>query len=184
ISASKKHIDIFLKEKRDTFRQLGKYFQNYQIALYLYAFSSFTEVIVLENFNTQYLEKVSRRIEDFSVDYRSIYTDCYNYIEGKSEKSPQAIVLEIGSKVSKKIGESIAKTHIGEKTLIDEKIISNAEKITKVKDLSVSKYLNEFCNYKETNVQSFMQMFNVLDKMLNKNTILFDSQNPYIPKMD
>ena len=183
IVASKKHINSFLKKKKDTFSQLGSHFQNYQIALYLYAFSSFAEVIVLENFNSEYLKKVKDRIEEFSIEYRSTYTDCYNYIESKFEKAPQAVILDIGAKVGKKIGDGIAKTPIGDKTLIDEKIVDGSGILSKAKETSVSKHLNEFCNYKDTRTLSFIQMFDALNKVFNECIILFDSQNLYIPKI-
>ena len=144
--------------------------------------------IELEKFNnnlknSEYLKKVKDRIEEFSIEYRTTYTDCYNYIESKSEKAPQAVILDIGAKVGKKIGDGIAKTPIGDKTLIDEKIVDGSGKLIKAKETSGSKHLNEFCNYKDTRTLSFIQMFDALNKVFNERIILFDSQNLYIPKI-
>lgn len=184
ITASRKHIESFFKKKKDDFNRLASHYQSYQIALYLYAFSSFTEIVVLENFNPEYLNKVYNRIEELSNDYRTMYTDGYNYISGKYESTPQAVILGIGSKVGKKIGEGIAKTKVGDKTQIDEKIIGSSEKLNDIKESTISKQLNEFCNYKDTRVQSFTELIFALSEIFNNKAIMFDSENLYIPKLN
>ena len=184
ITASKKHIEGFFSKKKDDFNILASHYQNYQIALYLYAFSSFTEIVVLENFKQDYLSKIADRIEELSTEYRNLYTDGYNYIEGKSETSLQSVILNIGSKVGKKIGERIEKTPIGEKTQIDEKIIGGSGKLIDLKETTILRQLNEFCNYKDTRVQSFVQLIAALSDVFNNNTVVFDSHNLYIPKLD
>ncbi len=184
LNASKKHIESFFKKKKDDFGRLSSFYQNYQIALYLYAFSSFTEVVVLENFASDYLAKISERIEDFATDYLTVYTDGYNYLKARSESAPQSVIMEIGAKAGKKIGEGIAKTPVGDKTSIDEKVISGSEKLEAFRELSVEKHLEEFCNYRETRIQNFIQLFAALDTVFNGNAVLFDSANMYIPKLD
>lgn len=184
ITASRKHIESFFKKKKDDYNRLASHYQSYQIALYLYAFSSFTEIVVLENFNPEYLNKVYNRIEELSNEYRTMYTDGYNYISGKYESTPQAVILGIGSKVGKKIGEGIAKTKVGDKTQIDEKIIGSSEKLNDIKESNISKQLNEFCNYKDTRVQSFTELIFALGEIFNNKAIMFDSENLYIPKLN
>lgn len=183
ITAAKKHIDNFFKKEKDDFNRLSSHFQSYQIALYLYSFSSFAETVVLENFNLDYLKKISSRIEELSTEYRATYTDGYNYLQGKSESSAQSKLLSIGSKVSKKIGEGIAKTPVGDKTQIDEKIINGSNKLMSIKEASVSNLLDEFCNYKETRVQSFVHLISTLGEVFNNDSIVFDSNNLYVPKL-
>ncbi|MBQ4243604.1 MAG: hypothetical protein II702_01715 [Clostridia bacterium] len=183
VTASRNHIESFLKKDKDDFNRLSSYYQNYQIAVYLYALSSFAEVVVLENFNSDYLKKVLSRIDEISMDYRAAYTDTYNYIADKSEKSPQSVLLSTGSKFGKIIGEKIAKTPVGDKTKIDEKIIDGSDLLMNLKDSSVSRTLNEFCNYKETRVQPFVRAISAIDEICNGDAVLFDSQNMYIPKL-
>ena len=113
-----------------------------------------------------------------------MYTDGYNYISGKYESTPQAVILGIGSKVGKKIGEGIAKTKVGDKTQIDEKILGSSEKLNDIKESTISRQLNEFCNYKNTRVQSFTESILSLGAIFNNKAIMFDSENLYIPKLN
>ena len=51
-------------------------FKCYQLSTYLYAYASFVEVVLGDNYNSEYLDKVSERIEDNSFQYYKDYTEC------------------------------------------------------------------------------------------------------------
>lgn len=55
--------------------------QDDQLALYLYSYSSFLEVLLLGNFTQPYLESMEKRISDYAPQYRELYTSCYNLLE-------------------------------------------------------------------------------------------------------
>ena len=69
------HSDQKVKDK---VKIIKSEFKDYQIALYLYSFSSFLEVMLLENFESAYLDSVARKIEDYSYQFREFYTKCYD----------------------------------------------------------------------------------------------------------
>ena len=51
--------------------------KDYQLSMYLYAFFSFLEIILLENYDSQYLKSISKKIEDYSFEYRDLYSRSY-----------------------------------------------------------------------------------------------------------
>ncbi len=51
------------------------------MALYQFSFASFLEVMLLGNFDEQYLKNVTLKIEELAYQYRELYTDCYNHFE-------------------------------------------------------------------------------------------------------
>ena len=53
-------------------------FEDYQMAVYLFAYSSFLEVMLLGNYDSNYLHGISSKIEDYSFQYRDLYTKSYN----------------------------------------------------------------------------------------------------------
>ncbi|MDE7063181.1 MAG: hypothetical protein K2O73_08050, partial [Lachnospiraceae bacterium] len=77
-------------EVKGMLEKLQAEFKDYQLALYLYAYAAFLEVMLLENFDAGFLDSTSKRIEDYAFQYRELYTDCYNQIEGLSETSLQS----------------------------------------------------------------------------------------------
>ncbi len=183
ILSSQKHIEYFLNKGKENYDKLGNELQNYQISLYSYALASFVEIIVLKNLNKTYLDKILKRIETFSIEYRETYTDCYNYLESTAERNLQSVIIDTVSKIGKKIGNTIAKTSVGDKTLINEKIIQSANKTKELKDNKIKKQLLEFSNYKDTRVSSFQQLIDSINKIYNENQVYFTSENIYIPML-
>ena len=102
----------FLHSDQDVKKQLAKVqdeFKEYQLALYLYAFGYFLEVLLQENFDAAYLEAVSRKIDDMSFQYRELYSMSYERIEEYTKSSLQSKVVGGLSVMNKIAGETIAK---------------------------------------------------------------------------
>ncbi len=57
----------------------------YQLALYTFSFSSFLEVMLLENFDTNYLNSITSKIQEYSGDYTALYEKCVEKIESLHE---------------------------------------------------------------------------------------------------
>ena len=103
-------------------KQLAKVqdeFKEYQLALYLYAFGYFLEVLLQENFDAAYLEAVSRKIDDMSFQYRELYSMSYERIEEYTKSSLQSKVVGGLSVMNKIAGETIAKIPVISKSQID-----------------------------------------------------------------
>lgn len=49
-------------------------FKDYQLALYTLAFSSFLDVMLLENYEKEYLSAITEKLDDYSVKYKELYT--------------------------------------------------------------------------------------------------------------
>ncbi len=73
--ASKISKKSFFHSDLDVKKQLGDIeseFNDYQLAVYLFAFSSFLEVMLLENFSAAYLDCIAKKIEEHSLQYREL----------------------------------------------------------------------------------------------------------------
>lgn len=70
-------------------------FKDYQLALYTLAFSSFLDVMLAGNYNADYLSGISNKLDDYSMKYRELYTQCYEEISGYSSTSVQLSLIHI-----------------------------------------------------------------------------------------
>lgn len=68
-------------------------FKDYQLSLYILAFSTFLDVLLAGNYNRDYLSGISAKLDDYSVKYRELYTQCYEEISRYSATSVQSAVL-------------------------------------------------------------------------------------------
>ena len=114
------HSDL---EVRSTLKKLQAQFQDYQLALYLFAYSAFLEVMLLGNFSEGYLNNVEQSITDYSYQYRTLYTKCYDIMKDYSKSSVQAGILSGLSAASKFMGNAIAKVPVISKSQLDENLI-------------------------------------------------------------
>ena len=83
------HSDKKVEKKQE---ELERYFKDYQMALTMYAFSSFMDVLLSKNFEKNYLDYISETIREYSYKYRELYTDCYNRVAIYANQSVDSMV--------------------------------------------------------------------------------------------
>ncbi len=98
------HLDHNVKSQMEDVRSS---FKDYQLAIYLYAFASFIEVMFLENFDPQYLTNITIKINEFSKKYTELYEECYEEIDKYSQSSLQSVARKLSAAAGKGIGAGL-----------------------------------------------------------------------------
>lgn len=153
--------------------------KNYQLALYIFSFASFIEVMLIGNFNSEYLNGISNQIEDLSFKYRELYTECYNQMEEYSKRSMEYQVLNGLAGMSKISGKVIGKVPIVNKSPIDEALMETSERLEKFESNKTNKILKNFSEARSSQVQLFIDNINRLN-MLYNNPLEFLIDKEYI----
>ena len=176
--------DTFLvvdKSIKNTLDKMIAEFSEYRLALYLYGFSSFLNVMLLENFNEGYLNNVIDRLEDYSYQYRELYTKCYNLIEEQTGKSLDTLAADLVADVAMGIGNLIAKLPLSNRVQLDEKLIKAHDSIDAAKSAKNSKIAESLIANRNGGIQTFIDNLRYINQMYNNPTeILFDNKNMYI----
>jgi hypothetical protein len=156
-------------------------FKYYKLALYQYSFASFLEILLLENFEHNYLEKIAKTINDQSIEYKEFYTECYDKIEHNVQTSVESVFLSRLSKVSEAAGEAVAKVPVISKSQIDEGLISGGKKLHELGSKKVEKTMEQFRENKADETMVFAENIRNVDKLYNSSMrLLFDGSNIYI----
>lgn len=173
-----------LHSDQDVKKQLSKIeedFGEYQLAVYLFSFSSFLEVMLLENYEEGYLNAIKNKIETYSLMYRELYTECYNKLEGYSKSSIQSHLLGGLSKVNTAAGKAIEKMPIISKSQLDENLIEAGDKLGKFKSKRTEKTLDSLVDKQNSYVRPFIDNIIMINTMYNQPLeIYFDKENLYI----
>lgn len=181
IQAARKHLRRFIDKNKNEYEALIYELQNYQTSVYLYSFSSFVEIIVLENLSKDYLEHVQNQIYDLSFAYKELYTECYVFLEESKNNSIGSLTLDAASKISGTLGELIAKTPGISQTQLDETLISGEEKLKTIKETGVSKAMKLFSHYKDTNVNELVEIIKRINRIFHEESVvMFDENYLYI----
>jgi len=190
IDFHREQIDTKIKKKsffhsdQDVKKQLEKIqaeFKDYQLALYLFSFSSFLEVMLLENFDSAYLNCIAKKIEDYSMMYRELYTKCYDQLEGYAKSSIQSGLLKGLASVNKFAGENIAKVPVINKSQLDESLIGSVDKIGNFGSKRVEQTMKQLIDRQSSSVNVFVDNINTINRLYNQPIeLLFDKENIYI----
>lgn len=172
------HSDQNVKSK---IRKIYSELKDYQLALYIFSFASFIEVILLGNFNSEYLNSICQQIEDLSLKYRELYTECYNYMEGYASTSMQSHLLNGLATVSKMSGNLIGKVPVVGKSPIDEVLIETGGRLEKLESNKTNKTLKNIVDARSSEVRLFVDNINRLNKLYNEPLeFLIDKEYIYI----
>lgn len=161
--------------------QVQDQFKDYQLALYLLAFSSFIEVMLLENYDKEYLAGISSKLENYSLKYRELYSKCFDEIEKYSLSSVQSSVLKGLSKTSKAAGKLIEKIPVVSNTQIDETLISTGDKLNNFGTEKTKKQMQKLIERQSNFIRPFIENINVVNELHNNPVqLLVDENNLYI----
>lgn len=156
-------------------------FKDYQLALYLLGFSSFLEVMLLENYDTDYLTGITNKLDRYSLKYRELYTKCYDEIEGYSATSVESSVLKGIAKASTSVGKLVEKIPVISNTQADETLIAAGDKLDGYNKDRLRKQMNNLIEYQSNFVRPFIENIDTVNELYNKPIqLMVDKENLYI----
>lgn len=174
----------FIEVRDGLGRRLDKvldYLKDCQLATYIHAFSLFLEPMLAQNFEPAKLADATAKIEADSIAYRELYTECYNALEAGTADTVDAALLGGIASAGKLLGHAIAKTPVGEHTLIDEALEGAGEDIGRFNDRQSEKLIEKLHQAKTPDVTPFNQSVKEIDALYNHPTqIAVDAENVYI----
>ena len=176
------HSDGSVKSK---IQKLQSEFKDYELALYLYAFSSFLEVMLLENFDNGYLNSVSSKIELYANQCNDLYKIALEKVEKDLKTSVQAGVLKGVAGLNKAIGGTIAKIPKIRDGQVDENLIKAGEKVDEFNEQRTENIIESLSRDFTICVLPFVDNINAVNKIYNEPMeVLFDSENLYFKLTD
>ena len=195
--ASEQDIETFRSEAQKGLRKKGlvevrdsvgkrldkvlDYLKDCQLATYIHAFSLFLEPMLAQNFKPAKLADAVAKIEADSLAYRELYTECYDALEAGTADTVDAALLGGIASAGKLLGRAIAKTPVGDHTLIDEALEGAGESIGKFNDRQSEKLIEKLHQVKTPDVAPFKQSVMEIDTLYNWPTqIAVDAENVYI----
>jgi hypothetical protein len=159
-------------------------FKEYQLALYIYGFAYFLEVLLQENYDAEYLENISRKIEALSFQYRELYTRTYSQLEDYAESSVQSQVLKGFAALNAGAGKVIEKVPLISKSQLDETLIENGQKLSNHRRSKTDQTMNRLVNQQSSCVRPFIDNIKMVNTLYNNSLeMMFDRDAVYFPAL-
>ncbi len=169
------------KDVKKQMEKLLDLFRDYRLALYTNAFAYFLEVMLLGNFDSEYLGSIAGKIREYAFNYKTLYTDVYDRMEGYAETSVQSTVLKGLKTVTKATGEAIGRTPVISKGKVDEALIDAGSKLGEIDSKRTLDALLVLMNAKDDCVRPFVENIDSVNRLYNRPIeMLFDQENIYL----
>ena len=162
-------------------RELEKCFGNYRLALYVYAFSRYLSVMLLGNFDREYLDRVREEMKKYIDEYQELYTRCYHKLADIAETAVEKQLSNKMAKGHRDLGQAIADNEVLGKGPVDEALLGIGSQIDKIGSRGIDKVLQEFKTYEKTSAEPFLSCVAEVDRLNNKPAaIMISGGNLYI----
>lgn len=152
----------------------------YQLALYEVAFCTLLEVLVNKNFEQAYLNQRSKELEEKSLEYRKLFTECSEKLEQSMGSTVEQGVLGAGAAVTGFLGDMLASIPVIQDSPVDEMLKDASKDINKFKDGLVKDEISRFASKKDSCVAPFVESIHMIQSTFNKPLELYmDNENMY-----
>lgn len=160
---------------------LRKMFNYYRMSLYLFSFSSFLEVMLLGNFQQEYLDQVASNVQKYNEHYQIQFSKCHDMLKKFSAESVETKVLEGIGNASKALGKLIASAPVLAQGPVDEWLQDSGDKLLKGNDEKIAKTMAMFTAEEQIGSELFVDNIKNVSMISNKTTdILFDGHALYL----
>lgn len=169
------------KDVRRQMNQLLDLFKDYRLALYTNSFAYFLEVMLLGNFDSEYLKSIAGKIREYAFRYKNLYTDVYDQMERYAKTSVQSTILKGLGIASKATGQAIAKTAVISKGKVDEALIDAGGRLGEIDEKRTIDAMKVLMNAKDDCVRPFVENIDAVNRLYNRPMeMIFNQETIYI----
>lgn len=155
--------------------------KDYQLAVYLYSFSSFLGVMLLENYDEGYLAMKAEDIREKAHEYRKAYTACFDAIESRNRQTLDSYVLGGISAGLSGLGHLVEMTIFADATDIDEALADAAHGIVDFNEEENDRLTNLLTQAKDPGTRPFAAGIDTVNRVYNRPyQVLTDGENVYV----
>ena len=127
------------------------------------------------------VEDIAGRIREHAFNYKTLYTDVYDRMEGYAKTSLQSTFLKGLKTVSKATGEAIGKTPVISKGKVDEALIDAGSRLGEIDSKRTLNALLLLRDAKDDCVRPFVENIDSVNRLYNRPIeMVFDQENIYL----
>ena len=176
-----KQLLVASKAVNSTEKNLEKNFKYYRLSLYIYSLASFLEVMLLGNFQEEYILQVKGMVEKYSEEYKQMYSLSHVYIDKISNKSVESNVVKGIGTAGEAIGGLIGKIPLVKEGVVDEWLVESGKNLKQTSQNMKDKAGKRFEIIEDAGTETFVMRFEEMNRIYNQTrSIYFDSEKIYL----
>jgi hypothetical protein len=157
--------------------------REYQLALHVYAFSTLLDVVLVNNFKRDYLSNKIDDIRGKALDYRELYTQCFNALEQRNQRTVDSAAADVAARAIKVLGRAVAATPVGDHTQIDETLISTGSYLGEFNEGKNQDLKMSITEVREPGVELFAESLEAVSRVFDQHStmVLTDDALLFLP---
>lgn len=154
-------------------------FYEYQLASYLYAYTSFLEIMLQKNFDAA--PAAAERMDVLAKKYDELYANCRAQIASYQRSSIEAQLISGLGNAAKNLGQTISSVSVFSKTSVDETLINAGKSLNRHNSDRVAKHLEKFAPLADSRMDAFIENARTMHLLCsNHEAMLTDGDSLYI----
>lgn len=160
---------------------LQKKLKYYRLSLYIYSLASFLEVMLLGNFQEEYILQIRNKIEKYSLEYRDAFSASSLYLESVVKNSVSKNALQGLGVVENTFGNLIGSIPYVKEGQIDEWLINVASHHKDIAQEMEKGAVEKFAVVSNPSTDIFIEKLDDMCRIYNHTEqIYFDDKNVYL----
>lgn len=170
-----------VEEQRKT---IEKGFISYQLSLHVYSFATFLEVMLLENFDSEYVLSIIRDIEYYADQYDILYASCFRRIKGQAKTALEnRLIGDVGNTI-RFMGKMVEKVPIMRDLQMGKSLITKGNSLMRRQVENSRNVAAPLSIIQDSTVQPFVENLRKVDQLFNQpKEILFDENYLYMKSL-
>ena len=167
-------LDDILKEFADEFRF-------YKLSMEMYARASLLETLLLEDFESEYLNGIAERLQEMSEQQALFYEKCREGLEKYARSTAESFFTGVGSGVVKGAGTVLSWIPLVNDTGVDNALKETSERMDNSIDEKVKRKFAEIDEFKVGATEKYVEDIKQIDTMYSKPmNLIFDKKTVYV----
>ena len=156
-------------------------FREYQLSCYLYAFSTFLDVVLQGRFDDETLKAVSEKLQTYGQRYTQLYDRCRAQLEGYQKSAVDVWLRDGLGNVARTVGKALSNVPILRDGPVDEALTQAGDQLKQLNKNDLSACLQALEPLHDHRMATFAENIATLDHLCNdENALLTDGTFLYL----
>ena len=177
----KNNIVVINQTMNSLLTELEKKFKYYRLSLYIYSYASYLEIMLLGNYQEDYLLTKKEELEALDNEYANNFDIALKFIQKNANKSLEGNLLKGIGTAGKAIGTLAEKVPLMKEKKVNEWFDEKGSNLSKSGDNIKNEFIKKFEEISESNTKTFINKVDDFNCIYNKTKeIYFDGKNIYL----
>ena len=177
----KNNVVVINQTMNSLLTELEKKFKYYRLSLYTYSYASYLEIMLLGNYQEDYLLTKKEELEALDNEYANNFDIASKFIQKNANKSLEGNLLKGIGTAGKAIGTIAEKVPLMKEKKVNEWFDEKSSNLSKSGDNIKNEFIKKFEEISESNTKTFINKVDDFNCIYNKTKeIYFDGKNIYL----